>query len=259
MSFSIGWVPRSIGALVLALGIHAFVLVEPSDAKDEKVVHVCVDERTGQTRVVKGPRDCRRGEQPKVLESSSRQQRPEKPRKTRPEKAAPSDTSRGEPSTRGAEPRRADPGTRRAVETAEPGSLQLGENCSNDVSCSSGFCVDGTCCGTSCSGLCHACDLPGSRGSCVAIPDGGDPDEECGTVSCSAYYAGFVGGSCYRRAAVDTACSGAGSCQSAEEVCPMAPAGDVALTCHATCQVPVPGTCVGTNAGACSNVEGCSP
>ncbi|MCB9867668.1 MAG: hypothetical protein H6816_13665 [Phycisphaerales bacterium] len=64
--------------------------------------------------------------------------------------------------------------------------LPLGASCLMDSACASSFCVDGVCCGSACSGVCQACDLSGSVGSCTLIPNGLDPDFECaGAATCN--------------------------------------------------------------------------
>ena len=68
--------------------------------------------------------------------------------------------------------------------------LPLGERCSGKSQCASGFCVDGVCCNTACSGLCQACTNAkmaggkggwgaGKAGRCGYIYGGEDPDNEC--------------------------------------------------------------------------------
>jgi len=47
-----------------------------------------------------------------------------------------------------------------------------GAQCSNDAQCGSDHCVDGVCCDTACTGMCLACHLPGSVGTCSPIPVG---------------------------------------------------------------------------------------
>jgi hypothetical protein len=48
----------------------------------------------------------------------------------------------------------------------------LGASCTSSVSCDSGHCVDGVCCESACTFICHACNLPGNLGSCLEVPDG---------------------------------------------------------------------------------------
>jgi len=95
-----------------------------------------------------------------------------------------------------------------------------GQPCSPGVTdCASGYCVDGVCCGDSCSGPCHRCDFPGTTGSpdgVCRIPVGGDPDGDCGgqgpchPLCTSSGSCGFPGRE--HLCATCTACDGAGSC-----------------------------------------------
>ncbi|HEY2744360.1 MAG TPA: DUF11 domain-containing protein, partial [Polyangia bacterium] len=56
-----------------------------------------------------------------------------------------------------------------------------GGTCGSDNSvCSTGNCVDGVCCDTTCSGTCMACNVSGHGGMCSPVPDGTDPSGECG-------------------------------------------------------------------------------
>jgi hypothetical protein len=50
--------------------------------------------------------------------------------------------------------------------------VALGEECSDDRGCASGFCADGVCCGTRCPGPCQRCDQAASRGTCTLVPGG---------------------------------------------------------------------------------------
>jgi hypothetical protein len=54
-----------------------------------------------------------------------------------------------------------------------------GEACSAKEECGSGFCVEGVCCNSACSGLCESC-VAGQRGRCDPAPDGTDPKLQCG-------------------------------------------------------------------------------
>ncbi len=112
--------------------------------------------------------------------------------------------------------------------------LPNGSACSSDGECQSAFCVDGSCCDTSCSGSCRACSAAkrgsGTDGTCGNISAGSDPDSECSTSSvqfcgtsgtcsgagsCSLYAAGTVcgAGSCSSGVSMsDSLCDGAGTC-----------------------------------------------
>jgi hypothetical protein len=58
---------------------------------------------------------------------------------------------------------------------APPGSKPRGEACAADDECGTGFCTDGVCCDAACEDACLACNLPDNRGTCVAVPRGGEP------------------------------------------------------------------------------------
>jgi hypothetical protein len=59
-------------------------------------------------------------------------------------------------------------------------SRREGAACTSDPDCVSGHCAQGVCCQSTCDGICQSCALPGSAGTCAAIP-GPDP-----TLGCSA-------------------------------------------------------------------------
>jgi hypothetical protein len=74
------------------------------------------------------------------------------------------------------------------------------------------------------------------------------------------YHTGFSGGGdvCYFRQNVPDAaatCNGGGMCADGATLCSTQPPGTVQIDCHDTCQLPVAGTCVGTTAGACTNLD----
>jgi len=136
--------------------------------------------------------------------------------------------------------------------------LGQGGDCDEPSDCQGGlYCVDGVCCNSSCTGTCRRCDLAGSRGTCSSIGWGQDPDSECGAVGCSAYYYGWSGETCYRRADVSAGvagCDGGGACQDAADLCGSQGQGASQLTCPAPCKAPnSAGTCIGTTAGTCVN------
>ncbi len=137
--------------------------------------------------------------------------------------------------------------------------LGPGGFCDEPSDCTGGLtCVDSVCCNSACNGTCEACDLPGLAGTCSAVPNNQDPDNECNGFSCAGYYHSWLGDSCRSRndaADNDVSCSGARACQTASDVCPGQPPGLVDVTCDDNCQNPNSGTCSGTSAGTCANVN----
>jgi hypothetical protein len=75
-----------------------------------------------------------------------------------------------------------------------------GVRCQVNAGCKSGACVDGVCCEGPCAGACLACNLPGSEGRCLPVPDGQDPGDECTPEAAS---------TCGR----DGSCDGRGACR----------------------------------------------
>jgi hypothetical protein len=54
--------------------------------------------------------------------------------------------------------------------------------CTSNAECASGFCAQGVCCDTACTGPCMSCAWPGANGTCTAVPRGVlDPSGICGT------------------------------------------------------------------------------
>jgi hypothetical protein len=78
-----------------------------------------------------------------------------------------------------------------------------GQTCQGDESCVSGFCVQGRCCDSACTGACQSCSLPGQVGSCRPLPVDADVKNcgRCGNACSSNHIAavcsqGVCGGSC---------------------------------------------------------------
>jgi hypothetical protein len=60
------------------------------------------------------------------------------------------------------------------------GKKMRGASCSQAGECQTGFCAQGVCCDTACDGACAACALPGTLGTCTAVPNGApDPAGLC--------------------------------------------------------------------------------
>ncbi len=119
------------------------------------------------------------------------------------------------------------------------------QTCSVNNDCASGYCVDGVCCNSACTGTCVACSAgkkgSGPDGTCGSIGSGLDPDNECtvqGAPGCA------TGG----------ACNGSGACQ----VYP--PSGTVCLA--ASCVGAIlqkADTCNGVGSCVDQGVQDCSP
>ena len=118
------------------------------------------------------------------------------------------------------------------------GKRPNGATCTGATECSSGFCEQGTCCLTACSGSCRSCGLAGTAGTCVLVPAGDDPLGQCadgGASTCG----------------TDGTCDGGGSCRlyASGTVCvPQSCTGATftpARTCNGTgtCQTTTPSSC----------------
>ncbi|HRI67580.1 MAG TPA: VCBS repeat-containing protein [Polyangium sp.] len=131
--------------------------------------------------------------------------------------------------------------------------LGNGSACMMGSECSSGFCIDGVCCNSSCTGACQACTAmkkgSGSDGTCGNIAPATDPDNECSLGNCNGVGAcgtGILLGN-------GVACSNAGQCASAQ--CVDGVCCDSACTgsCQA-CNIPGSlGTCSNHCASTCPN------
>ena len=65
--------------------------------------------------------------------------------------------------------------------------VEAGGICATAADCKSGFCFDGVCCRSDCSGACQSCAVEGSVGTCTDVPVGADPRNDCpddGVASC---------------------------------------------------------------------------
>lgn len=72
-----------------------------------------------------------------------------------------------------------------------------GDTCATDMECATMHCVDGVCCRTACDGACEACDVAGSKGTCVMSNDqgcGGGGGGGSGSSSSSGSSASGAGG-----------------------------------------------------------------
>jgi hypothetical protein len=99
-----------------------------------------------------------------------------------------------------------------------------GQACTSTGTCASGFCVNGICCDSACTGTCVACNLSGRAGTCSAHPAGTDPNGECdqGTGVCKSTCDG-VGACTFPQSGVSCGacltCDGAGTCAMSDPTC----------------------------------------
>lgn len=108
----------------------------------------------------------------------------------------------------------------------------LGATCDCAAECGSGFCADGICCNTACTGACVSCALPNHKGECKPVGAGvEDPHGVCKP---------GAAGSC----GLTGACNGVGGCSKAApgSICRPASCADGAQTPASTCDGN--GTCV---------------
>jgi hypothetical protein len=112
---------------------------------------------------------------------------------------------------------------------ADPSSgFSNGARCATAAECSSGNCVDGFCCNSSCGGQCGACDVAGAEGTCTAVQgathgtrtscgsSGAECATQCNGVDMTKCNAPPVGTTCGPAAPAcvgdNTLITGAGSC-----------------------------------------------
>jgi hypothetical protein len=65
------------------------------------------------------------------------------------------------------------------AQAADAALTANGGACAANDQCQSDQCADGVCCASACAMPCHACDVTGAEGQCVAVPDGTDPGNDC--------------------------------------------------------------------------------
>jgi hypothetical protein len=111
--------------------------------------------------------------------------------------------------------------------------------CGLGSECATGFCVDGVCCATACSGRCQSCNQTGKLGACQAVPQGADPAKECGTgMVCNGAEGCMAVPPTLKQLGVT--CGGGSECSSgfcADKVC-------CDTACNSACQNCAGGTCL---------------
>ena len=137
------------------------------------------------------------------------------------------------------------------------GKKAEGVPCAGADQCQKGFCVDGVCCNTSCSGVCASCVIEGNVGTCKPVLAGTDPQGECST-------AGTCGGTCNGMGACTAATPGqpCGTCRTCNGSGQCVPSAD-GTSCEGawfclkgeTC---LGGQCAGGGATDCSDGNPCT-
>jgi hypothetical protein len=119
------------------------------------------------------------------------------------------------------------------------GKKAVGTACADLTECDSGFCAQGVCCATACTGNCMSCGLTGSAGTCTPQPAG------VLSASCATTDVSMCG--------TDGTCDGAGGCRLYQlgTMCSLASCSTATLhnagKCDGkgNCQVPTATTCGG--------------
>lgn len=115
-----------------------------------------------------------------------------------------------------------------------------GGSCVTTQDCASGFCVDGVCCNSACTGLCQACTAArtgGVDGTCAGNTQGSDPDNECAVATCKTGQ-----------------CDGTGACQNST----LGAACGSSLACLGTLQTNQD-TCDGNGSCTDNGITTCAP
>ena len=111
--------------------------------------------------------------------------------------------------------------------------------CNGAAECNSGFCEQGVCCVTACTGTCRSCAVAGTVGACTNVPSGMDPLSQCpdqGAATCG----------------TDGTCDGAGGCRvyGAGTTCVAAACTGSTFTPARTCDGT--GTCLTVTSSSCA-------
>jgi len=155
--------------------------------------------------------------------------------------------------------------------TGSCGKKPIGATCGAAGECNSGFCEQGVCCGTACTGTCRSCALAATPGTCSAVPAGQDPLNQCtdngaagcgqdgtcnGSGACRLYATGTtcVASSCTGSTLTPArTCNGAGTCQTVTNTSCGAYTCGTGGTCRTTCATNAdcvsPNVCLGTSCG----------
>ena len=136
------------------------------------------------------------------------------------------------------------------------GARGRGQDCTSGDQCGSGFCVDGVCCDTACTGKCQFCASPATRGTCTPVrADAPDPRAAAGVTDPARICVDQGPSSC----GTDGRCDGRGGCQQYREgtTCRSARC-DTAANTETAAGVCRGGSCQVPNARSCAPFRGCS-
>ena len=130
--------------------------------------------------------------------------------------------------------------------------LSSGGSCDTCQTCDGS--TDGQCVpldGVQSSGCDGACEICNS-GSCDDAPEGDNPGNICGDISCSGYYDGWSNLECFFKSDVSGSCTPTGSCKTASDVCESSGKGSSSGT-KCDCSEATFSGCAGTTAPSCNN------
>jgi len=130
--------------------------------------------------------------------------------------------------------------------------IATGSACAAAADCASGFCVDGVCCASACSGACERCDTSAARGTCTAVsgafnhcapgntciqnecvPSAGTTcaadklgvvDKDGKTTSCAPFICDNSVGACVKSCTTSVECAPGNLCDTATKQCTKTPA-----------------------------------
>ncbi len=139
--------------------------------------------------------------------------------------------------------------------------VATGKTCALAADCATGFCVDGVCCASACTGGCERCDTSGARGTCTpvsgafnhcepgntciqnaCVPSAGTTctadklgvlDKDGKQSSCAPYVCDNSVGMCVKACTTSVECAPGSICNTASKTCGSAPSGDEGGGCSA--------------------------
>lgn len=139
--------------------------------------------------------------------------------------------------------------------------IATGKTCTLAADCETGFCVDGVCCATACTGGCERCDTNAARGTCTAVsgafnhcpagntciqnqcvPAAGTTcaadklnvlDKDGKPTSCAPYICDTSVGQCLKQCTTTVECAPGSTCNTANKQCVASSAGDEGGGCSA--------------------------